>query len=200
MRCGRRPKRVAALQSEPSQNCSSGDTRFGVLIGSPRNHHHISFGKHLSRLGGEEHGVVLLFALRTDEPWPLNRSMVAVMLHLPRENLHICVLHLSNAITQSVQKGDGFVVFAELLNDILYARRFRLDQLFEFLTHTPHKLCPIVSPVELANHITPPPLPPNPNPPGCHSRFTIDVSHMRRRYDTRRRVFSISPALRPACD
>src|SRR4051794_9874816 len=63
---------------------------------------------------------------------------------------------------------------------MLYARTLRLDQLLEFLTHTPHKLRPIVSPVELANHITPPPLPPNPTPPGCHRRFTIDVSHMRR--------------------
>src|SRR3954453_15612229 len=52
-------------------------------IGGTRNDHHIGFGKHLSCLGGEEHGV-MLFAFRTDEPWALNRGIVAVTLHLPR--------------------------------------------------------------------------------------------------------------------
>jgi hypothetical protein len=48
-------------------DASSGDTRFRVLIGTPRNHHHISFGKHLSCLGGEEHAVMPLLALRAHE-------------------------------------------------------------------------------------------------------------------------------------
>ena len=96
-------------------------------IGGTRKDNHIGFGKHLSCLGGEEHGVMLLFALRADEPWALNRGMVAVVLHLPRENLHVCVLHRGNAIRQRVQKRDEVVVFAQLLNDILYARRSRLN-------------------------------------------------------------------------
>src|SRR3954449_9222324 len=106
---------------------SSGDTRFRARVGTKRNHHHISFGKHLSCLGGEEHGVMLLFALGADEPWTLNRGIVAVMLHLPRESLQVYVLHLRNAITHSVQKRNGFVVFTQLLKDILYACRFRLN-------------------------------------------------------------------------
>src|SRR3954454_19625334 len=76
------------------ENCSSGESRFRVLIGITSNDHHIGFGKHLSCLGGEDHGVMLLFALRADEPWTLNRGIVAVMLHLPRESLQVYVLHL----------------------------------------------------------------------------------------------------------
>jgi hypothetical protein len=113
-----------------SMNSAASGWPFAVSIasiGGTRKDHHIGFGKHLSCLGGEEHGVMLLFALRADEPWALNGGMVAVMLHLPRENLHVCVLHRSNAIPQSVQTRDGVVVFAQLLNDILYARRFRLN-------------------------------------------------------------------------
>jgi hypothetical protein len=37
------------------------------------------------------------------------------------------VLHLSNAITHRAKKRDGFVVFTQLLNYILYARRFRVN-------------------------------------------------------------------------
>src|SRR3954451_10564092 len=65
-------------------HCSSRETRFLALTSGTRNQHHIGFGKHLSCLGGEEHRVMLLLAFRANEPRPLNRSVVAMSMHLRR--------------------------------------------------------------------------------------------------------------------
>jgi hypothetical protein len=75
---------IGRLRLDLHGHCSSRETRFLALTSGTRNQHHIGFGKHLSCLGGEEHRVMLLLAFRANEPRPLNRSVVAMSMHLRR--------------------------------------------------------------------------------------------------------------------
>jgi hypothetical protein len=87
-------------------------------------------------LDGKEHRVLLLFALRADKPWALNRRVVPVPVHIRRQIAQVCVFHPANR-SNKVETHDGRVSLAQLLNYVHDAGGVRFNQAFETVTHTP---------------------------------------------------------------